>query len=119
MLLKTYQEPSIVCVQKAIHDLNPEVVPLNSPLEESACNGRVENAARRTQEKMRVLRHKLERGIGQTILDQSVIMAWMAKWAAELISKYSVGDDGGTPYESIRRERCQGQLVPFGEVVLY
>ena len=46
-------------------------------------------------------------------------MAWLAKWAAELISKYSTGDDGKTPYERIRQERCEVPLVPFGELVMY
>ena len=41
ILLKTDQEPSIVCVQRAIQELKPDVVPINSPVGESACNGRV------------------------------------------------------------------------------
>ena len=108
-----------MCVQRAIQDLNPEIIPINSPVGESACNGRVENAVRRIQEKMKTLRHQLEGGIKQKIPDQSPIMAWMARWAAELISKYSAGDDGKSPYERIRQEKCQVPLVPFGEKVLY
>ena len=119
ILLKIDQEPSIVCLQKVIQDLNPEIVPINGPVGESACNGRVENAVNRVQEKMRALRHQLERGIGTSILEQSSIMAWMAKWAAEFISKYSPGDDGKTPYERIRQERCKVPLLPFGEFVMY
>ena len=57
ILLKTDQEPSIACVQRAIQDLKPEIIPINSPVGESACNGRIENAIRRVQEKMRALRH--------------------------------------------------------------
>ena len=68
---------------------------------------------------MKVLRHQLEKGMKQTSPDNSVIMAWMAKWAAELISKYSAGDDGKTPYERIRQEKCKVPLVPVGETVLY
>ena len=119
ILLKTDQEPAIVCVQRAIQDIKPEIIPINSPVGESACNGRIENAIRRVQEKMRTLRHQLETGIGQTIPDQSPIMAWMAKWAAELISKYSLGEDGKTSYERIRKETCQVPLVRFGESVMY
>ena len=61
----------------------------------------------------------MERGIGTSIFEQSAVMAWMAKWAAELISKHSPGDDGKTPYERIRQERCQAPLVLFGEMVMY
>ena len=56
ILLKIDQEPAIVCVQKAIQDLKSDIVPINSPVGESASNGRVENTIRRVQEKIRVLR---------------------------------------------------------------
>ena len=119
MLLKTDQEPSIICVQRAIQDIKPEIIPINSPVGESACNGRVENAVRRTQEKIRAFRRQLEVGIGQAIPDQAPIMAWIGKWAAELISKYSPREDGKTPYERIGHETCKVPLVLFGESVMY
>ena len=89
ILLKTDQEFAIVCVQKAMQPLKSETVPINSPVGESACKGRVENTIRRKQEKFRVFRSQFEQGIGQRISDQSNIMAWMARWAAELLSKYT------------------------------
>ena len=39
VLLKADQEPAIVYVQKAIQDLKPEIVPINSPVGESASMG--------------------------------------------------------------------------------
>ena len=69
ILLKSDQEPAIVCVPNAIQDLKPEIVPINSPIGESTCNGRVENTIRRVQEKIRVLRHQLENGIGEKLPD--------------------------------------------------
>ena len=119
LLVKTDQEPSIVCVQRALQDFKSDIIPINSPLGESACNGRVGNAIRRVQEKTRVLRHQLEHCIGEILLDQLPIMAWMARWAAELISKYVPGDDGKTPYGRIRKERCMVPLANVGEVVMY
>ena len=119
ILLKTDQGPALVCAQRAIQDFKPEIISINSPVGESACNGRVEDAVWRVQGKMRILRHQLGRGIVQNIPDQSVIMAWMAKWAAELISKHPPGEDGTIPYERIRQERCQVPLVPLGEIVMY
>ena len=47
------------------------------------------------------------------------IMSWMIRWAGELISKYSIGDDGRTAYERIRGEVCAVPVVPFGETVMY
>lgn len=52
ILLKTDQEPAIVCVQQAIQELKPNIAPINSPVGESACNGRVEFAIRMVQEQI-------------------------------------------------------------------
>ena len=92
---------------------------INSPVGESECNGRVENAVRRVQEKIRVLRHQLERNIKEPLHNNSPIMAWFVRWATEIISKYAPGDDGRTPFERIMHEKCIVPLVPFGEIVLY
>lgn len=46
-------------------------------------------------------------------------MAWMARWAAELISKYATGDDGKIFYERIRQARCVVPFVNFGEMITY
>ena len=117
--MKSDQEPSIITVQKPIQELRPNVIPTNSPVRESECNGRVENTIRRVQEKVRTLRHQLEQGIGDKIPDDAPIMSWLVRWAAELISKYATGDDGRTPYERVRLESCAIPLVPFGETVMY
>ena len=104
-----------MCVQKVIQDLNPEIIPINNPVGESACNSQVENAVRRIHEKMKTFRHQFEQCIGQSIPDQPAIMAWMAKWAVELISKYPPGEDGKIPDERTRQERCQVLFAQFGE----
>ena len=46
-------------------------------------------------------------------------MAWMIRWAGELISKYAIGDDGETAYERIRGERCAVPVMPFGETIMH
>ena len=86
---------------------------------ESESNGRVENAIRRVQEKVRVLCHQIECGIQGKIPDDAPVFAWMIRWAGELISKYAIGDDGKTAYERIRGEPCMVPVIPFGEAVMY
>ena len=46
-------------------------------------------------------------------------MAWLVRWVAELLSKYSPGGDGRTPFERIRNEACAVPLAPFGETIMY
>ena len=61
----------------------------------------------------------METSIKHQIPEDAPIMAWLIRWAAELISKYAVGEDGQTPYERLRKEDCVTPLVPFGETVMY
>ena len=118
--LKTDQEPSMINLQAAIQSQRPKgIIPVNSPVGESESNGRVENAIRRVQEKTRALRHQLESNIKQKILGCNPIMSWLVRWAAEVLSKYSCGDDGKSPHERLHGEKCATPLVPFGESVLY
>ena len=62
---------------------------------------------------------QVEEGIGEKIPKGADVVTWMVRWAGELISKYSPGRDGKTPYERIRGERCRVPLAMFGETVLY
>lgn len=118
--LKIDQEPSIVTLQAAIQEIRERgVIPTNSLVGESECNGRLENSIRRVQEKVRVLRNQIELNIKQRVSNDSNIMPWFVRWAAEIISKYVPGEDGRTPYERIRQEKCMVPLVPFDETVLY
>ena len=43
----------------------------------------------------------------------------MVRWAAELLSKYSCGDDGLSPHERLHGEKCLAPPVPSGEAALY
>ena len=118
--LKSDQEPAIINVQTMIQEIRPGmVITTNSLVGESQCNGRVENAFRRAQEKVRALKHQVESGIKCRVLEDAPIMSWMVRWAAELLSKYAPGEDGRTPYERIRHEICAVPIAPFGEMVLY
>ena len=118
--IKTDQEFSAINVQTAMQKTKfDRIIPPNSLVGESECNGRVENAIRRIQEKVRALRHHVEYQIKSQICVEAPVMSWLVRWAAELLSKYVVGEDGKTFYERIRQEDCVTPLVPFGEMVMY
>ena len=117
--LKADQEPFIISVQKVSQEMRPNVIHTNGLVVEPECNGRVENTIRRIQEKVRVLRHQVEKWIKERIFDNAFVMACLVRWVAELLSKYSPGDDGRIPFERIRNEVCAVPQVPFGEVMMY
>lgn len=56
-----------------------------------------------------------KKGLNEKIPEDAIIMPWLVRWAAELMSKYSVGDGGRSPYERIRGSKCMTPLVPFGQ----
>ena len=92
VMLKTDQERAMTSAHAAAEEMIPSsVIPINNPVGESECNGRVENAIRRVQGKTRALRHGLEHCIKAKSPDASPIIEWLARWAAELLSKYSPG----------------------------
>ena len=118
--VKIDQEPAIVTLQAFIQEFCPSgVVPTNSFVGESACYGRAENAIKRVQDKARVLRHLVESCMKRKFLEHSPFMVWVVRWAAEVLSKYAPGIDGGPPYERSREEKCLVPLVPFGERVMH
>ena len=118
--LKSDQEPSIVELESALQPTWPGVlIQVNSPVGESESNGRVENTIRRIQGKVRVLRHQMETNMKVKIPNESPIISWKVRWAAELLSQHSPGEDGRTPFERIRGERCVAPVILFGEQVQY
>ena len=118
--IKVDQERVIVAVQEYIRlNRTSPTIPTNSPVGESECNGRAEDATRRVKEKARILIAQMEDGIQEKIEKGSNIIPWIVRWAGELISKYTPGFDGKTPYEIIRGERCRVRMAIFGECVLY
>ena len=44
-------------------------------------------------------------------------MAWLVEHAADVLSKYQVGDDGRTAYERLKGKKSQQETVEFGEKV--
>ena len=45
-----------------------------------------------------------------------VIMQWLVRWAAMLLSRYRVGEDSKTPYERQKGKACDLEVVLFGEM---
>ena len=44
---------------------------------------------------------------------------WLIRWAGEVITKHSRGEDGKTAWERRRGEPCTKPIVPIGGKVLY
>ena len=96
-----------------------KAVLVNSPVGESECNGRVEHAIRRVQDRVRTLKCHIEGETGMSFDKHLPIMTWIVRWAGELLSKYSIGNDRKTSYERIRGQLCRRPIVQSCESIPY
>ena len=48
-----------------------------------------------------------------------LVLTWMARWAAELITEYGTRHDEKTAYERIRGSACKKPIAMFGEAIWY
>ena len=103
IIVKSDQERAVVALQHAIRkERIGKIVCVNSPVGESESNGRVENAIRQVEEKVRTLKRHFEEEIGTVIEPDATIMSWMIRWAGELVSKFHLEKDRKTDNERIQ-----------------
>ena len=70
-------------------------------------------------EQVRVIRRGLEQRLDLRLLEKRPVTAWLVERAADLLSKYQVGDDGKTGYERWKGKPFHGEEIEFGEKILY
>ena len=95
------------------------MTPEQPPSVEHQANGLAEVTGRHIRDQARVLKLHLQTRLKRKVDQEEPIMPWLVRWAAMLLSRYGKGKDGKTPYERQRGRKCELDLVPFGEIVLY
>ena len=120
LILKSDGEPSVKAVRDALGRYHGgRVTPEQPPPGESQANGRVEEAGKTIRGMVKVFKDVIEHNIGEKLSTEAIILQWLVRWSAMLISRFKIGSDGKTSYERQRGRRCQIEVVPFGEMVHY
>ena len=120
LILKSDNEHSIVAVRDAVGKfVGGRIIPEAPPKEESKSNGEIEEAGKTVREFAVVLKDMMEHKAKITVEQEDIVVPWMVRWAAMLISRFKVGNDGKTGYERRRGRKCNIPVVPFGETVWY
>ena len=120
VILKCDGEPAMKAVRDALGRYHGGVIIPESPaVNESQSNGTAEEAGKTVREFVRVLKDQIEYHTKEDIGSMDVVVLWMVRWAAMLVSRFLKSKDGKTPYESRRGRKCEILVVPFGEVVWY
>ena len=106
IIIKTDGEPSMLAVQKAVAVMRKDLVtrPENPPAYNPESNGSAEKAVQDVSGQVRSLKLALEARLGVSIGDASAVMDWIVEHAAYVLSRFSVGHDGMTPYERLTGE---------------
>ena len=120
IVLKSDQEPAIMALKGAVRNLQElEIIPEESPAYEHQSNGTVESAINRIGKQVRTMRSALEEKYARKIEGTHLIIPWMIRYAANVLSWYIVGDDGKTAYERLKGKLFTRKTVEFGECIWY
>ena len=118
--IKTDQEPAIMALKRAVAIRRQAVTtPIESPVRESKSNGAVERAVRTWQSQFRTLRHQLEANLDAKLEMSHPLVEWLVIWAADLLSRYVVRENGRTAYESVTGHRCKSPVFMFSETIMF
>ena len=117
--LKTDGEPAIVALQAKVQEgRRPRTVPCNPPAYNPQSNGCCEKGVQDATGQTRVLKLGLEARLNVELSDQDKIMEWIYVHAPFLVTRYSVGHDGMTPWERLTGSKWHRPAVEIGETVL-
>ena len=134
VIVKSDNEPAMIALKTAIkaeagqsvelegrssHPTSDQIIPEESPTYDSASNGKVEVTIRHLQARFRTIRCALEARLGQTIHEDHPSLPWLVRHASWVKNRCMVQKGGRTSYERWKDKTCSGQLVEFGEHVLY
>ena len=106
MIFKVDGENPIKAVRDEVkRQSGVEMIPELPPAYESQSNDAIENANQRVQGQFRTARDYLETKIGERIGESSAIVEWLVKYAADVINRFQINDDGKTNYQRWKQKR--------------
>ena len=110
----------MIALQKAMAVLRRNLVtkPEDPHAYNPELNGAAEKALQDVSCQVRTFKLPLEARIGVTIPEPSAVMDWVIEHAAYVLTRFSVGHDGMTPYERPTGRKWVRLMVEICEVVL-
>ena len=90
-----------------------------SPKGSSQSNGVAERCVQQVEESVRVTLLDLEDATGYKVSVEDPIFAWLVMYAADVINKGLVGEDGKTAWQRVRGRSYGGKGLPFGYPIMH
>ena len=121
VIIKSDQEPSITYLVNDVVATRPEGQTCieESPVKSSGSNGRVERGIQGLEGQVRVMLLALEGRLGKSLSAREPIVNFMPEYAAYLLNRKEVGQDGKTSYERCKGKKATVLGIEFGEKLLY
>ena len=94
------------------------MIPQGPPEGDHMANGRVEMAVREVKRQCRALRISAEQNTSVRIADDSPLLSWLPRFAAQVMNKMRFGKDGKTSETRRTGRRWRKPMAQFGEKVL-
>ena len=121
IILKCDNEPSTKALKDAvIHAcVGLEVLPQGPPEGDHMANGRVEMAVRKVKRQCSTLRISAKQNTSVRIADDSPLLSWLPRFAAQVMNIMRIGKDGKTSEMRRTGRRCIKPMAHFGEKVWF
>ena len=117
IIVKTDQEASIKYLVDDIVERRSEgrTICEESPVQSSGSNGVVERGVLEIEGTIRAILLSLEERLGKKVDARERIISFIPEYAAYLLNRFHVGDDGRVPYERMKGKKPTVLAVEFGE----
>ena len=118
VLLKADNEPAIQALVDAVRVRRGERTMVEkSPKYSHQSNGAVENAVRRIESLTRTYVCVLQEKLGYKVDSKSIVLPWLVRHAAYVLSRFVKRDDGRSAWARLRGKECDSPLAQVGETV--
>ena len=95
------------------------MIPQGPPEGDHMVNGRFEMAVREVKRQCRTLRISAEQNTSVRIADDSPLLSWLPRFAAQVMNKKKIGKDGKASEVRRTGRRWRKPMVQFGEKVWF
>ena len=94
-------------------------VPMESPVRESQCNGRMERMIQTLEGQIRTLLMDLKLNANIDLKPSDVAYKYLVNWACTIITRYRIAAHGKTPFHALTGRQCTRPITAFATPVVW